>query len=291
MSKVFSARFSIQGSIDTGTPGEFDVFGDVVDQSLDGFSVSDVQVGDLVYDENVLDGSITRWVVTQVVATGPGSIFGGGGATACHLVVQFDDEGTTPSSGPAAGTGAIARSSDGGLAEVPSQSTKGISEALSNQIRNIDNRTIVDPVIVGGGGGGGESTSTKVIQNNYTNSSGGTILALKPVRSSSGTLATVDPSIEAHVLSILGVTKTNISNGVAGTVVLEGLMEDITTSIAVDKYVYLSKAGNITDEVPDIGVGGFVEGDFVVKIGQIVRNTNNPAKKDLNVDIRIIGQL
>lgn len=288
MSRVFSARFDIQGSISTVNPGEFDLFGEVVDLSLDGFSVSDVQIGDLVYDENTLDGTHNRYQVTQVIATGPGSIFGGGGVNACHLLVVFDDAGTFPPAGPAAGTGAICRSTPNqNLSEVPSESLKGISESLATRIRNIDNRVVIDPVL---GSGSGVGTGSSLLAE-YENNSGSTINALTPVRSISGGIADVDPSVESHVTRILGVVNQQINDGFSGDVTFSGLIENITTAIGVDTPVFLSKTGEITQTVPEIGIGGFISGDFVVYIGQITKNTSNPAQKDLKVDIDIRGQL
>lgn len=136
------------------------------------------------------------------------------------------------------------------------------------------------------GGGSGKS-----IENSYLNSSGDLLPTLKPVRSSSGNLGEIDPGFEADVKAILGIVKEDIANGASGIVVLDGLIENITTSYAFDTVVYLSKTGNLTDTAPDVGVESFVAGDFVVRLGQITKNSANPSNKDFKVKIEIIGQL
>lgn len=162
------------------------------------------------------------------------------------------------------------------------------ASGTETNLRSFSPADVKDMAVNFGGGGGG---SGKSIQNTYTNSSGSTIAALTPVRSSSGTIDVVDTSNESQVLKIAGVTNFSINNSASGVVTLEGLIENISTSISVDSIVYLSKTGTISSQVPDIGVFSYVAGDFVVKIGQILRNADNPANKDLKVQVEIMGQL
>jgi len=136
-------------------------------------------------------------------------------------------------------------------------------------------------------GGSGSVTESAV-----TNNSGGTLLALTPVRSDSVKgMDSVDVAIEAEIKAILGVLKADTNNGVQGTIVNNGRIENITTGIAVDTSVYLSKSGGITSTPPDIGVGGFLAGDFVILLGVITTNESNPSNKDFVVNIQLIGQL
>lgn len=126
----------------------------------------------------------------------------------------------------------------------------------------------------------------------FLNSSGSTINALLPVRqTNTGTLALIDPSIEADVVDIIGITLASILNNANGQVVLFGLIKNVTTSFSVGDTIYLSKTGGLTVTVPDIGVGSFLAGDFVVKLGEITKNFDNPSNKDFKLEIELIGQL
>lgn len=138
---------------------------------------------------------------------------------------------------------------------------------------------------------GGGGSSSKVVEESYLNNSGVMIVELSIVKSNSGGIDTVDVTQEEDVVAILGITRSDVEDTEIGVVVLSGLMEDIDTDIAVDSAVYLSKSGTLTSTPPDIGVIGFEEEDFVVYVGQVVENATDSNKKDLKLDIRIIGQL
>lgn len=136
---------------------------------------------------------------------------------------------------------------------------------------------------------GGESNDLN--DSLFNNDSGGLLAALTPVRSDSTGINTIDVSDEDHINNCVGVTIDAIADSSDGLVATDGRIEDVTTSIAVDKIVYISKTGGLTETAPSIGVGGFTSGDFVVKIGNVVQNQADNLKKDLIVDIDIIGQL
>lgn len=135
------------------------------------------------------------------------------------------------------------------------------------------------------------AASTAVIES-ILNNTGGTLLAGTPVKlNSNGELEVINPSIEADVLSVAGVLEANTLDGQEGIVIGTGRLINLSTLIAFGTPVYISKTGGITDTKPDIGVGGFVAGDFVVGLGIIAKNKTNPVNKDLILNIRIIGQL
>jgi hypothetical protein len=163
-----------------------------------------------------------------------------------------------------------------------------ISDAARTVIRNRDN-FLIDAAIQEAGGGGGASNA---LEKEMDNNSGSTITKLTPVRvNSDGEMDEIDPSVEAEALSTIGVVKANTADSASGVVVLSGILEDVSTAIAVGSPVFLSKTGGITDVEPDIGSGGFEEGDFVIKIGTIMENSSNPSLKDLHVNIQLVGQL
>lgn len=124
------------------------------------------------------------------------------------------------------------------------------------------------------------------------NSTGSAIGALIPVTiGSDGKLKTVDVSSDTDAIKNVAVTVASIADGDHGSVVLAGKIANISTSFDFGDYVFVSKTGDLTNVVPEIGVGGFVEGDAHIRIGVITRNRDNPANKDLLVKIEAVGVL
>lgn len=132
------------------------------------------------------------------------------------------------------------------------------------------------------------SRSVSVIANN---NSGGTLPKGTIVQINSSDLAIVDPSIEIDVDATVGVLKDDILDGNAGEVVAMGTIENIPGGFDFGKTIYLSASGTLTDTKPSVGVGGFLAGDYVIRIGVIVKNAYNPAQKDLLVNLQVVGQL
>jgi hypothetical protein len=125
-----------------------------------------------------------------------------------------------------------------------------------------------------------------------TNGSGAPVDALIPVTlNDDGNFKILDVSVESDALNAIGITAESILNNTEGPVVGFGRMVDITTPFAFKDVIYVSKSGNLTNVQPDIDVGGFVSGDFVIKIGKIAKNQTNPSNKDLIVQVELIGQL
>lgn len=136
------------------------------------------------------------------------------------------------------------------------------------------------------------SGSARALDSNYQNASGSTLLKGTPVTiNASGQLVLVDVSDEAAVKAMVGYAGLDLPNAASGSVIDAGRLENITTSFAVRDVVYIGKDGLLTNIEPDIGVNGFVAGDFVVLAGVIVKNEFNPAWKDLKIMTDTIGQL
>ena len=89
----------------------------------------------------------------------------------------------------------------------------------------------------------------------------------------------------------LGLSMSTILSSSQGSVVLSGLVKNVSTGLSVGDILYVAKTGGITTTAPDIGVSGFVAGDFVIKVGQITKNSSNPSNKDLLVAWQLVGQL
>lgn len=136
------------------------------------------------------------------------------------------------------------------------------------------------------------NTPSNSNQSTFTNNSGSSIAAFTPVAiNSSGELALINVSVEVSAMSAIGVTVSAINNGNTGAVTSCGVLPNITTSAAFGDPIYVSKTGTLTNVKPSIGVGGFVAEDFIIRVGVIAKNPNNPSNKDLIVNMQIIGQL
>lgn len=135
----------------------------------------------------------------------------------------------------------------------------------------------------------GSSTGAKIKLQNDT---GSTISVLTPVTiGSDGKLKLIDVSVENDAVKTCGVTEENIFNTNSGDVAINGKISNITTAFAFGDYVYVSKLGALTNILPTEGSGGFVAGDYIIKIGVIARNPDNPANKDLLININLVGQI
>lgn len=123
------------------------------------------------------------------------------------------------------------------------------------------------------------------------NNTGGTLPKGLPVKLSSTGVDLIDVSLESDIDALAGVLSEDAPNVSPASIVTSGTIKNIVTSISVGSAAYLSKVGTLTATKPSIGVAGFAEGDFIVKIGMVGKNTDNPANKDLLVGIQIMGQL
>jgi hypothetical protein len=124
------------------------------------------------------------------------------------------------------------------------------------------------------------------------NNLGSTIAAFTPIRAdSNGDMADIDVSVEASSLAIVGITKTSVPNGTAGSMVTSGRLENISGGFAFGDVIFVSKTGGLTNVKPDVGVNGFVVGDWVLKLGVITKNQSNPSLTDLIIQIQLMGSL
>lgn len=136
------------------------------------------------------------------------------------------------------------------------------------------------------------TSSSTTNKSTLKNNSGLTINALAPVRIDvNGDIDTIDVSVESEALTAIGITESSILNGSSGPVVTTGKIENIVTSFGFGDYIYVSKTGELTNVGPSEGIGGFVAGDFIIRVGVIAKNQSNPLNKDLLVNFNIVGQI
>lgn len=139
--------------------------------------------------------------------------------------------------------------------------------------------------------GAGASSSIRM-EDTFTNNTGSLISKGTPVRiNASGTLELIDVNVEAEVDAVVGITAEDIADSASGYVVFGGRLTEISTAIAVGSAVYISKVGLLTSTKPSIGVNGFVAGDYIVRVGTIIVNKDNPANKDFLINISDATQL
>lgn len=127
-----------------------------------------------------------------------------------------------------------------------------------------------------------------------TNTSGSSIAALKPVRVDlNGDMNTIDVSTESNVKGVVGIATATVANGSSGGIVTSGRLLNIGGSFSFGDILYIDKNGNLSNIVPDIGVGSppFAGGDWVIKIGVVSKNQTVPTDKDLILQVQIMGQL
>jgi len=165
----------------------------------------------------------------------------------------------------------------------------GIWVSTSNEFmyQKGDN-TAPDSITAAISGGLSASSLTATLINN----TGSTLAEKTPVRiNTNGWLDTIDVSTDSGALTIVGLTDGSITHGNTGEVLLSGCLKNVITAFSFGDVLYVSKTGDITNVKPDIGVSGFIAGDFVIKLGIISRNISNPVNKDFIINITIVGQL
>lgn len=124
------------------------------------------------------------------------------------------------------------------------------------------------------------------------NNSGITLTRLTPVSvENTGKANTVNVSLESNAVAVVGLFDEDTNHNTFGTVMTSGLMQDVIISANYGDALYVSKTGGLTNIKPSIGVGGFLAGDFVIKIGVVCLSIVNPVGKDIIVMPHVIGQL
>lgn len=132
---------------------------------------------------------------------------------------------------------------------------------------------------------------TRAVARIASNNTGNMVTKATPVRLTNTGFASIDVSIEGEANAIAGLTKDNISDASQGEVISSGVLENISTSASIGDIMYVSKVGDLTNVKPSVGVSGFASGDWVIRVGAVAKNNDNPLQKDILVNIQIIGEL
>lgn len=148
---------------------------------------------------------------------------------------------------------------------------------------------VIDVNISQSAGGAG---SAAALADSFDNNSGGTLNKATPVRIDSlGELQTVNVATESEIDSLVGILLDDVDDAETGSVITSGRLENITIADPFGSAIFLSKTGGLTATKPSVGVGGFASGDFVVRLGTLVKNKVTPSNKDLLIRVQIVGQL
>ena len=281
MSLIFNARFIPQ----TTTTLSSDTFG-VTATIFDGngsYTGRDVEINDAVFlDAFSIGRGVSKYKIIAITSKDN---------TLVNIVIQYVDVDTVVDPIELLGyTGFICRQD--AMTELSyhtAPSIHNIPAYIVDYARSYDNY-IKLPTLISGGGGSSDSSAIKA---KFYAGTDGSVLALSIVRQdTSGYLfAGINAKIESQATSIIGVVPNTIPSQTLGDVILKGRIVNIGTSFSVNDVIYLGVSGACTHTPPEIGVGGFEAGDFVVEIGRVSKNADNPTQKDLLVDIKVIGQL
>ena len=117
------------------------------------------------------------------------------------------------------------------------------------------------------------------------NTSGFTITKATPVKIAAGGMALINISNPSDIEAIIGLTMSNVVSGANGPVISQGILANIGAlygGFAIGDGIWIDATGHgLTNVAPAIGIGGFVAGMFVIKIGTVQANFNLPAQLDL----------
>lgn len=275
---TFNAKIELSSATEIAA-GTYDVSLNIAD-GTGIYSALDAIVGDTVFIDTFASisapGTVSRYQVSLINSATPFIL---------NARIVYDDTGSSIDLNEVIGTnGFITRSNAQELSYHTAPTLQTIPDYIVQYARSYDNYVRISSLL--------SSIDSSAIVGQFTNMTGSSILSGTPVYSnSSGNIGGIDPSIEGEVSGFTGITFSSIPNSSEGTVVTSGFIKNISTSATVGSLVYLSKTGGITGTAPDIGVGGFVAGDFVLIIGKITKNAANPSNKDLLIAPQLVGQL
>jgi hypothetical protein len=272
MSKVFNANFNIIGSDDMGG-GEWQVTGDVIDYTMDGWSNSDVQVGDAFVDESLFFGTLNRWRVIQIVTIGSSS-YPGGNANSIKLRAVWDDLGDSDANGPAGGVAVISRTSPNRrMMWSSSISAQLISDPLATRVAAINNFFNVDPFMA-----------------KYVKNVTGVAIPAYSVLCwlDDGTIGLAEADVIAKS-DIAGINPTQIANGAWGWIIKTGYIPNALVGLNAipGAHVYLSEeAGRMTLTSPSPLT------DTIVKIGRAEPPSGvvSAVANDLHMEIEFLSE-
>lgn len=123
------------------------------------------------------------------------------------------------------------------------------------------------------------------------NHSGSTLPKFTPVGlDTNGYADVIDVAVEDSAFSAFAVLSEDIADAAAGSYISNGRLADIT-GFNLRDVLYVAKDGSLTNLKPSVGVGGFLDGDYIIRVGVVKRNVDVPSQMDLIVNVQVVGQL
>lgn len=137
------------------------------------------------------------------------------------------------------------------------------------------------------------SLSKVPVGDEAVNNTGSTLNKVTPIsiNHTTGEADLIDVSLETSARASFAIVREDAADGAPLEYITIGRIEDVSLAFDYGDPVYVSKTGGLTNIPPEIGVGGFISGDFIISVGIIAKNINDPAKKDLIVNMDVEGQL
>lgn len=140
--------------------------------------------------------------------------------------------------------------------------------------------------------GAQSKSSSRQVVTNYTNATAFAIPQGTPVSTNtSGMISPTDVTNETSVNQFVGHAQFRISASSLGPVISGGRLENIVTAFAVGDPIYIGHGGTLINQKPDVGIAGFMAGDWVMFVGVLVKNEFNPSLTDIQLCSQIIGEL
>ena len=272
MSKKINANFTIFGAEEISV-GLWEITGSVIDYTLDGWSVADINTQCCFVDESAFFGTYNRWKITQVIATGAGA-FVGANATSIKLRCVWDDLGEPDFNGPAAGSAFLSETSP--VMEsmwIGSTSLQLISEGLQAKLSSINQFRAID----------------RFLQKKVKNGLGSEIPKYSVLAwQDDGTVTFADASVHS-VSDFAGISLEVIPIGAFGLVQKTGYIPGALQSLGAlpGNYIYLSTSpGQMTLNPEDS------ESDTILKLGKAEPPSGiaSPNAIDLHMEIEVISE-
>lgn len=275
---VFNARFTPTNS-SMLSADTFQVIGAIFD-GTGVYSGLDVSLNDVVFLDTfnsvTAPSTVSRYTIQSILFTS---------VSEAEVVLKYADTGTPVDPSEVIGNpGFICLASFAlGLGYVSAPSLHTFPDYVAQYARNYDSYIKLESAL--------SNVDSSVVKGLYLNNSGSTIPFTLVRQDNLGNIHKIDPSIESDAVNYLGVLLGSTPNGSSGLVALSGLVKNISTGFSMGDIVYLSKTGGLTIVVPEIGTGGFVAGDFVIKVGKITKNSTIGTQKDFKVEVELKGQI
>jgi hypothetical protein len=271
MSKQFNANISILGAEEVSS-GIWRTYATVSDYSTDGWSVSDVQVGDCFIDESPLFVTQNRWSITEIVATGAPA-YPGGQYNSIQFICRWDDIGEPDIFGPQ-GNGIVSRTS-GAMRSMwgGSVSIQLISEPVAHKVQAINNFACID----------------KFMQKSVKNGTLETLLKNRVAAwQDNGTVCYANASVHS-VSDIAGLLLEDIAPSVFGQMQKTGYIPDALTGLSAipGAAVFLSDVDGTMSLTPPTGAT-----DSIIKMGRAEPPSGvaTATANDLHMEIEYISE-